>query len=148
MKQIALVFVLPLALAAQAQEEEFPPKAYPLERYAVMMQRSPFVLPTFSQDVSVQVNWAADFSIVSVLKTGEETVLLAKKISTGERVPVRSTDNRLGIRLVKMNLSSDPREVSAVVELGGEEGTIRYDDAILSQLPKSVVPNNPAVIPE
>ena len=149
MKRMAclLMGLVPVTISAQ-EEDPFPPKAYPPERYATMMTRSPFVLPSFADDVSVQADWTSDYCIVSVLKIGEESVVMAKKISSGERIPIRAKDNRLGIRLVKLHASSDPHEVSAVIEMGGEEGTIRYDQSILSQVPRSVAPDNPAVIPE
>jgi len=131
--------------ALQAQEDVFPPQAYPPARYESMASRSPFVLPSFAENVSVAENWADDFRIVGVIRMGGESVLLAKRLSTDERVVIRSEDNALGVRLVELDMSPDPRNVSAVVEMGSEKGTIRYDESILANLPSSVVPDNPAL---
>jgi len=147
MKRV-LVFTA-IAGACFAQDTEpFPPVAFPQERYESMQQRSPFVLPTFEDHVEVHTEWTNDYRIVSVLQLGEESIVLATRISTGERIPIRAKDNQLGMRLISIQLSPDPHNVSAVIEMGGQEGTITYDDSVLSRLPRPAVPNNPAIIPE
>lgn len=135
-------------LYAQTDNEVFPPVRFPSDRYEEMAKRSPFVLPTFEEEIRVTTNWASDYCIVSVLKIGPESVVIAKKISTDERIPIRTSKNAQGIRLLALQSSSDPHEVSAHVEMEGEEGTLQYDPAILSEVPRSVAPNNPAVKPE
>lgn len=142
------ILALLLASGIIQAEEPFPPVAYPVERYAAMKERSPFVLPTFAAHVEVHTEWTNDYRIVSVLQLGEESVVLAKKISTGERIPIRAKDNHLGIRLVSIQISPDPNNVSAVIEMGGQEGTIRYDESILSQSPRPAPAINPAIISE
>ncbi len=134
------------SLRAQTDDAPFPPEAILPDRYEGMMKRSPFVLPTAEETKSeVAENWASDYQIVSVLQVGGESVVLAKKLSTGERLPIRSKSNAQGIRLLNLQMSSNPREVSAVIEMDGSEGTIQYDPSILSGLPTSVVPGNPAL---
>jgi hypothetical protein len=102
--------------------------------------------------VEVQVatppEWTSDFRIVSVLTLGDESVVLAKKVSTDERITIRRQANALGIRLVEVSLSPDPHNVSARIEMGGNEGTITYDETILSNVPRSVAPDNPALLNE
>ena len=132
-------------LSADIDDASFPPVAYPVERYEAMMKRSPFVLPSFSEEVAVTDNWTEDYRIVSVLKLGNDSVVIVKKISTDERIPVREKENAQGIRLLELEMSPDPHNVSARIEMGGEEGTIQYDESILSDAPRSVAPNNPAV---
>jgi hypothetical protein len=129
-----------------AQEEPFPPQAYPTSRYNEMKHRSPFVLPTAPvAEVVVTTNWTSDYCIVSVVKIGDESVVQAKKVSTGERFPIRAQANAQGFSLVTLSMSPDPRQVSAVIKMGDQEGTIQYDEAFLSTLPRSVVPDNPAL---
>ena len=136
------------ALRAQDDDAVFPPAPIPPERYEIMMQRSPFVLPTVEVHTEVTTNWASDFQIVSLLKVEGEYVVFAKKISTGERIRIRREDNAQGMRLVKIQMSSDPREVSALLEMGGVEGTIQYAPEILSGLPTPMATGNPALISE
>lgn len=147
MKTVALLFLVLSSTVLTAQDEEpFPPKAYPADRYDSMKARSPFVLPTIEEVVQVvAANWTSDYRIVSVLKLGDESVVLVKKLSTGERIPVRRQQNAQGIRLVALQMSPDPHNVSALIEMSGEEGTIVYDESILSEVPRSVVPSNPAL---
>lgn len=143
-----VLFLICLASPAlRAQEEPFPPHAIPPERYEKMAQRSPFVLPTVTAPpVETQApDWTSDFRIVSVLALGEESVVLVRKLSSGERLPLRRQANSLGMRLVELKMSPDPRNVSAVIELDGNQGSIIYDDSILSGIPTSVVPGNPAL---
>ncbi len=147
MKPIGLLSLILSTASLSAQDlEPFPPTAYPAERYESMKARSPFVLPSFAEEVqAVTADWTSDFRIVSVLKFGDESVVLVKKLSTDERIPVRKQQNAQGIRLVELQMSPDPHNVSAVIEMSGEEGTILYDDSILSQVPRSVAPSNPAL---
>lgn len=147
---LAGLILLP-ALTLRAQEEDvFPPRAFPPERYEAMQKRSPFVLPSFAEDVQVTANsnWTNDYQIVSVLQVAGEAVVLVRKVSTNERIPVRSQKNAQGIRLLKLNLSPDPAAVSAILEMNGEEGTIQYDPAILSGAPHPSATGNPALKPE
>lgn len=146
-RSLLLLFLVGLPMAKA--DEPFPPTPNPPGRFAELKLRSPFVLPTFiEQQVAVQTDWTSDFRIVSVLQLGEESVVIAKKVSTDERISIRSKENNLGIRLVSVQLSPDPHNVSAAITKGGEQGTITYDDSILSQVPRSAAPNNPAVIAE
>lgn len=144
MKRLFCLLSVPAALFAQ--EEPFPPQAIPPEHYQDIMARCPFVLPSFTEEVKkVDTEWTNDFRIVSVVKTGDEMLVLATKVSSGERLLIRAKENALGIRLVELNMSPDPRNVSAVVEKDGSKGTIQYDTSILSGVPRSVAPNNPAL---
>lgn len=151
MKSLIAIFLLGTLfglgiLQAQSADESFPPKAIPPNRYEGMMKRSPFVLPTVEEvKAEVVANWTNDYQIVSILQIGGESVVLAKKLSTSERIPIRAKENAQGIRLLNLQMSSDPREVSAIIEMGGSEGTIKYDPSILSGIPASVAPGNPAL---
>jgi hypothetical protein len=142
------VTISAMPLRAQDDDTVFPPTPIPPERYEIMMQRSPFVLPTAEIHTEVTTTWASDFQIVSLLKVENDYVVFAKKISTDERIRIRREDNAQGIRLVEIQMSSDPREVSAVLEMGGVEGTIQYDPEILSGLPTPMATGNPALISE
>lgn len=141
-----LILALSSAALLAADEEPFPPQAYPTSRYDAMKARSPFVLPTVEEVVQIVTsNWTSDYRIVSVLRLGSESVVLVKKLSTDERIPIRKQRNAQGIRLVELQMSPDPHNVSALVEMSGEEGTIVYDESILSEVPRSVAPSNPAL---
>ncbi len=138
--------LMPGLTGLRAQDDDvFPPPPIPPDRYEAMMKRSPFVLPTPEEKVEVSATWASDYQIVSILKIGDEFVVLAKKLSTNERIPIRTTENIQGIRLVNLRMSSNPREVSALLERDGAEGAIQYDPAILSGMPNSVAEGNPAL---
>lgn len=147
MKYLAfLLLVLSPTVLIAADEEPFPPQAYPTNRYDGMKARSPFVLPTKEEVVQVvKTNWTSDYRIVSVLRLGSDSMVLVKKLSTDERIPIRKEKNAQGIRLVELQMSPDPHNVSALVEMSGEEGTIVYDESILSEVPRSVAPSNPAL---
>jgi hypothetical protein len=140
-----LCFIFLAVPVLHAEDEPFPPVAIPPERYEKMGQRSPFVLPTATTAEAPAPEWTSDFRIVSVLSLGDESVVLVRKLSTGERVPFRREANALGMKLVELKMASDPRNVSAVIEWNGKEGSISYDDSILSGLPTSVAPGNPAL---
>jgi len=156
MRPLAILCLLGLILGpgygnlwAQDDAEPFPPEAIEPSRYGAMMKRSPFVLPTV-EEVKTEAahDWASDYKIVSILRIEGESVVLAKKLSTSERIPIRTESNAQGIRLLNLQMSSDPREVSAVIEMGGHEGTIQYDPSILSGIPTLPASGNPALKPE
>jgi len=140
-----LLLVSPLR--AQDGEEPFPPAPFAPDRYEAMMKRSPFVLPTseVAPEVKPATNWTSDFRIVSIMRVGGEYMVLVRQLSTDARIPVRQRVNRQGIRLIGVEMSPDPRGVSATLERDGEQGAVQYDDSVLSQVPHSVVPDNPAL---
>lgn len=142
----SLLFLLLLtSLPLRADEAEiFPPQPIPADRFEAMTRRSPFVLPTDEEPAPVST-WVSDFQIVSILKRGEEFIVLARKVSTGERLPIRTRPDPNGLRLVSLQMSADPREVSAVIALGEAEGTIAYDPALLAQMPNPSASGNPAL---
>jgi hypothetical protein len=142
---VCLLALASMNLRAQDDDEVFPPQSIPADRYEFMMRRSPFVLPTREAEKPTAPNWTSDYQIVSVLKIGGEAVVLARKLSTNERIPIQAKENAQGIRLISLQMSPDPREVFAVLEMNGAEGTIQYDPSILSGLPRSVAPDNPAI---
>ncbi len=135
------------SLLAQEEDEPFPPAPFAPGRYEAMMKRSPFVLPTseVAPEVKPATNWTSDFRIVSIMRVGGEYMVLVRQLSTDQRIPVRPRANRQGIRLVDVQMSPDPRGVSATLERDGEQGAVQYDDSVLSQVPHSVVPDNPAL---
>jgi len=145
---LLLAIVIGVTPALRAADEPFPPAPIPPDRYEPILKRSPFVLPTREEETRVETNWASDFQIVSILKSGEDLVVLAKKVSTGERIPIRTQENAMGIRLLKLQMSPDPREVTALIATGDSEGTIGYDPALLSSLPSPSATDNPALKPE
>ena len=133
--------------ATNATEEPvFPPQSFPEGFYDAMMKRSPFILPSFDETVAAPTGWAQNLSLVSILLVGGEEVLLVADTSTQERFRVRKTENAQGIRLVELTRADNPRETSATLAKDGQQATIRYDDSILTNLPTSVVPNNPALL--
>lgn len=148
MKRFLLAGLLLMGpLMAQEEEAPFPPVPFAPDRYAAMMNRSPFVLPTPTEVVQAPppTNWSTDFRLVNVMRLSEDYVVLVKQVSTDQRFPVRRQPNHLGIRIIEVRMSGDPRSVTVVLEKDGEEGTVQYDDSILSQVPRSVVPDNPAL---
>jgi hypothetical protein len=141
-----LLLASPL-LAQDEDEPAFPPAPFAPDRYEAMMKRSPFVLPTpeTAEEAKPATNWTADFRIASIVRVDGEYMVLVRQVSTDERIPVRQRPNRQGIRLVEVRMSSDPRGVSATLERDGEQGTVQYDDSVLSQVPRSMAPDNPAL---
>lgn len=146
-----LAFCLLAAPASLSADDEavFPPRAFPSDRYDSIMNRSPFVLPTVEVvKPQVDTSWTDDFRVVSILKMGGENVVLARKLSTDERIAIKTKENPLGLRLVDLKMAPDPNEVVVSVEMHGQPGTIPYDESILAEFPRSVAPNNPALISE
>lgn len=138
--------VLTASLFAQ-EEPVFPPAPFAPDHYEAMMKRSPFMLPTPTEtgQQAPPTNWSTDFRLVNVMRVNEDYVVLVRQVSTDQRFPVRRAPNNLGIRIIDVRMSPDPRNVAVVLEKDGEEGTVQYDDSILSNVPRSVVPDNPAL---
>lgn len=144
MKRFLLLLLAPGVLLGDDPAEVFPPQGVAPDRYDAMACRSPFVLPT-QEETAVEAGWASDFQIVSLLKSGDEYVVFAKKISTDERMVIRSRENAHGLRLLKLQMSNNPREVSALIALGEAEGSIEYDPALLSTAPAPAPADHPAL---
>jgi len=153
MKPVRLTALLILAtpifggLPLWSDEDPFPPTPFAENHFDRMIAQSPFSLPTI-EEVTVQPGWADAFRISSILRIGDQLIVILNEQGKPDPITVRTRENRQGLRLVQLNESNDPRQVSAVIARNGQQATVRYHESILSAIPQSVAGSNPAIQPE
>jgi hypothetical protein len=123
-----------LCLQLQAGERFLPPSAHPVERYEPGWKKNPFTLKTAPLPVEVQ-SFAKDLAIGSMYQVGNETTVVVVNTKTRERTILRNGDSAgNGMRVKLASIKDTRKESSAIVELGGQEATLRYDTSYLKQI--------------
>jgi hypothetical protein len=138
--------------AADDAVPPFAPKTLPIQSYAGIWKRSPFIVETVA--VQVSMGLAARYSLVGVIEmAGQPAVFLIDK-NNGDpaknRVMVtKGRSNKDGIELVSVAMASDPRKSSAVIRQGGQQASLNFDATAMGPTgPNSqpgAVPPAPAV---
>jgi hypothetical protein len=133
----ALVILLSLGgpcLTLQAGERFVPPQEHRVERYEPGWRKNPFTLKTAPLPVEVQ-SFAKDLAIGSMYQVGEETTVVLVNTKTRERIILRNGQSASnGMRVKLASIKDTRKESSAIVQLGAQEATLRYDTSYLKQM--------------
>ena len=129
-----LITVGGLCLASQAEERFSTPRAHPLERYESGWKKNPFTLKTAPLPIEVQ-SFAKDLAIGSMYQVGTATTVVVVNTKTRERTILRNGESAgNGMRVKLASIKDTRKESSAIVQLGGEEATLRYDTSYFKQV--------------
>jgi len=106
-------------------EPPFQPETYPLERYQPIWERSPFVVETKIVDESAGL--AQRFALTGVAMMAGAPVAFLLDRSSLARIMVTPGRDSQGIELLSVDQQSDVRNSSAVIKLGAEQASLRFD---------------------
>ncbi len=102
-----------------------PPPRYPLDRYAVIWETSPFVIVT---DLSGQNDeLAGRYVITGFFQVGGKDVVLFFDRTSLERFPLSPGEQRNGLTLQSLQHQGDLNGLRAVLSQGGMTAELRYD---------------------
>jgi len=111
---------------ATAQEEPpFQPATHALERYQRIWERSPFVVET--KIVEESAGLAQRFALTGMAMIDGAPVAFLLDRNSLARIIVAPGRESQGIELVSVDQQSDARNSSAVIKLGAEQASLRFD---------------------
>lgn len=118
-----------------AQEPWQPPQAFPEERYEQGWQKNPFTLKTAPVPVQRE-SFAKDLAIGSMYDDAEGiTSVVVVNTKTRERIRYRGQEpGPQGHKIVEAVIGDTRKDSFAVLMLGGEKATLRYDEGFLKQM--------------
>jgi hypothetical protein len=118
-----------LALAPCRGQETFSvPERFPVDRYAKILEHSPFAQATLLQEAAPQENFAKDLVLVSHYRfNGVLYINLMHRQSQKRLVATSGTASADGLLALSLDANSNPWLTKAVVESHGQKGTVGYD---------------------
>ncbi|HWB58229.1 MAG TPA: hypothetical protein VG733_02005 [Chthoniobacteraceae bacterium] len=134
---------LPFLMAAdrQASDDDAIPKGYPMNRYALLWEHSPFIVASAEQEAP-----PPSFAQNLVLGGVGDVVTVVNR-TTQERFTVDTKPNEQGIKVVSVQMDDDPLKTKVTLQKGAETATISFDRGMLAmaQTPPAQ-PARPAAI--
>jgi len=102
--------------------------AFPLSRYAVLWEKSPFQLESIAPPTE-SAGLAQRFVLVGIAQVdGEQLVYVRERATQQSHTVKKSAANGVGLLLVQVDESKNKlADASATIKLGTEVGTIKFD---------------------
>ncbi len=113
-----------------AEEPPFQPQQAQLERYEMIWKRSPFVVET--KIVEESAGLAQRFALTGVAVIDGAPVAFLLDRSSLSRMILAPGRTSGGIELVSVDQQSNARNSSAVIRLGAEQASLRFDSETLT----------------
>jgi len=131
------------ALAEEAKAPEGPVSpAFPLARYAILWEKSPFQLESIAPPTE-SAGLAQRFVLVGIAQVDGEQLVYVRERATQQSFTVKkSAANAAGLLLVQVDERKEKQaDASATIKLGTEQGTIKFDaPAAVAAAPQMGIP--------
>lgn len=132
---------------AYALESPLIPERQSFDRYAYLLEKSPFAQAAPLQEATPKENFTKNFVLVSHYRVGGVLYVNLMQRDDQTRVVATSTgDLASGIKVVSLTEADSPWQVKAVIELNGEEGTVAFDPPTFAPS-EAIASANPASEP-
>ena len=123
--------------AAQADDADVLPTAFPISRYEKTIARSPFALPTSTAPslapVAKQPGWSDDLFIAGVMTIGEKNIATIAQRGDAQRYLLASgEESPQGISVVNIQWSEQLGQTRVTVKKGTEFAVLLFDQAALA----------------
>jgi len=113
---------------AFCQEPFSTPEQFSIERYARILDKSPFAQATLLQESAPQESFSKDLVLVSHYRLGGILYVNLLDRKSQQRLVITSEgDASTGMKAIALNSTGNPWEAKAVIECRGEKGTVGYD---------------------
>jgi hypothetical protein len=120
--------------ATAGMDEAVIPRAYSFEdRYRDIGEESPFMLDATPDQLIVESPFR-DLAVSSVYESpkGIRVKVINVKTKTPYYVTEDPSNNALGLKVVNIESDPNPRNVKVLIEANGEQGTVTFDDSLVS----------------
>ena len=142
---LALLGLLSVACAVRADDIPTRPK---FDRYAGMLNRSPFAVATATAVQAPTPNFAKDLYIANAAHTKDaDLVTLQSAVDRNMKEYLSTTEiNPHGYKIISIDWSERPGETKVTISKDGQVAPLTFNQAVMSQsLPPSAPGNQPAV---
>jgi hypothetical protein len=121
------------------------PKRPPFDRYAAMMNKSPFAVATAVMNVE-KANFAKDLYLANAAKLPDgDMITVQSAVDRGMKEYLTTkAPNDHGFAIVSIDWSERPAETKATISKDGQVATISFNQTLMAQTPQS---NQPPMAP-
>ena len=137
-------------LAAPAWAAEKPmPEAHPAERYATMVEKSPFALATAAAPVAEpQASFAANWYVAGIAKIGDTDFVTIKSRDASQIFSLIGREPQNGVSVASIEWSETIGKSKVILQKGTETAKLEFNEADLrSPAPGTNAPNVAATKP-
>ncbi len=131
-RTVASLLALGAVGVGWAQDEEYSPQTYGIDRYEHIWEQSPFIVET--KVVTQSDGLEAQFSLTGLASVGGKPIAFIYDRNTLGRFSVgQGETSNAGVELISIEMARNPRESRAIIQVGSEQASIGYDPASLVQ---------------
>jgi hypothetical protein len=146
-KSSAVLSVLVLSVVSLQADNDAPELAgYPLDRYQAIREKSPFSKETPVEENVAGPLFGQDLVLAGHYKLGETVYAVILNKKTQQRLTASSTETQGDkLRVISLSLEADPTKSTAVIQLGAEKATLKFD---IANAPKETQKDGAAPTPQ
>ena len=120
-------------------------EAFPLSRYEVLWERSPFQLESAAPPVE-SAGLSQRFALTGLAAINGEPIAFLMDRATQNRLMVRKDGSEAGVSLVQVDVQKKYTDSTATVRQGAEVGVIRFDASAATAPPAMQAPVAPPMV--
>jgi len=130
---------------AMAEDDEVVWPAFPLSRYAMLWERSPFQVESIAPP-EMSEGLAQRYALTGIAEISGEPIAFLMERATQNRLMVRSSGGSGELELVQVDVQSKYTDSTATVRRGAEIGVVKFD--AMAAMPSMPQPGMPQVLPQ
>lgn len=132
-----------------SRDDDAIPKRLDFDRYAAMVDRSPFAVASAPTQVSGPPQWAKDLFIANTGHTPEVDLVTIASVSDKNLKEYLSTQgpNDHGYGIANIEWADTPGGTKVTISKDGQFATIGFNEAVMSQGPQQMQPQQPMAAP-
>lgn len=126
--------------AATTEDDEVVWPAFPLSRYAILWERSPFQVESIAPP-EMSEGLAQRYALTGIAEISGEPIAFLMERATQNRLMVRSDGGSGDLELVQVDVQSKYSDSTATVRRGAEVGVVKFDAmAAMPSMPQPGMP--------
>src|SRR5271155_1613230 len=124
--KLALLLGGSLCSALSSVNADALPGGFAVDRYSSLWQHSPFTVSSIQQE-AIQPGFADKLALVGIAKIGSEDMVELLNKESLERINVSTTSSPQGLKIVSVELNSDPMKDCVTIQKGDEIAKVKFD---------------------
>jgi hypothetical protein len=142
-RYLFLISILTVSVPGITRADEIIPKRMEFNRYAAMVEKSPFAVASAPAQVSTVAAWSKDLFIANAAHMPEVDLVTVNSLSDKNLREYLTTEtaNEHGYAIASIEWSENPGATKVTISKDGQFATLGFNEAIMSQAPS--IPNAP-----
>lgn len=128
----------PETAEAAGEGGEIVPEPFPISRYAVLWERSPFQLESIAPPTE-SAGLSQRYALTGIAQIDGEPIAFLMERASQQRIMIDKKTNNAGLTLVQVDLQPKQSDSSVTLRSGGEVGVVKFDENAAM---------NPAMVPQ